>query len=82
VTLLPLTLLLPLFLLLLMLGMDRVEQPLRDDAKSDQLEGFLDTARPDEVETFVSEGFGPALDRYWKRRRFGRLRPGRREPSR
>ena len=79
---LPLTLLLPLFLLLLMLGMDRVEGPLRDDAKSDQLEGFLDNARPDEVETFVSEGFGPALDRYWKRRRLGRLLPGRREPSR
>ncbi len=81
-TLLPLTLLLPFFLLLLMLGMDRVEGPLRDDAKSDQLEGFLDTARPDEVETFVSEGFGPALDRYWKRRRLGRLLPGRRDASR
>ena len=81
-TLLPLTLLLPVFLLLLMLGMDRVEGPLRDDAKSDQLESFLDTARADEVETFVSEGFGPALERYWKRRRIGRLLPSRRDPSR
>jgi len=77
VNLLPLTLLLPVLLLLLMLGMEKVEEPLREDAVSDQLEAFLDTARPDEVETFVSEGFAPALDRYWKRRRFGRLRPGR-----
>ncbi|MCU1672832.1 MAG: hypothetical protein JWN77_945 [Frankiales bacterium] len=77
-TLLPLTLLLPLFLLLLMLGMEKVEGPLREDAVSEQLESFLDSARPDEVETFVSEGFAPALDRYWKRRRLGRLlTPGR-----
>ena len=77
VTLLPLALLLPVFLLFLMLGMERVEGPLREDAVSEQLESFLDTARPDEVETFVSEGFAPALDRYWRRRRLGRLLPGR-----
>jgi hypothetical protein len=77
VTLLPLALLVPVFLLFLMLGMERVEGPLREDAVSEQLEGFLDSARPDEVETFVSEGFAPALDRYWRRRRLGRLRPGR-----
>jgi hypothetical protein len=65
VTLLPLTLLMPLLLLLLMLGMEKVEGPLREDAVSEQLE------------TFVSEGFAPALDRYWKRRRLGRLLPGR-----
>ena len=76
-TLLPVTLLLPFLLLLLMLGMERVEGPLREDAVSEQLESFLDSARPDEVETFVSEGFAPALDRYWKRRRLGRLLPGR-----
>lgn len=76
-TLLPLTLLMPLLLLLLMLGMEKVEGPLRKDAVSEQLETFLDSARPDEVETFVSEGFAPALDRYWKRRRLGRLLPGR-----
>jgi len=75
--LLPVTLLMPLLLLLLMLGMERVEGPLREDAVSEQLESFLDSARPDEVETFVSEGFAPALDRYWKRRRLGRLLPGR-----
>jgi hypothetical protein len=77
VTLLPLALLVPVLLLFLMLGMERVEGPLREDAVTEQLEGFLDSARPDEVETFVSEGFAPALDRYWRRRRFGRLLPGR-----
>ena len=76
-SLLPVTLLMPLLLLLLMLGMEKVEGPLREDAVSEQLESFLDSARPDEVETFVSEGFAPALDRYWKRRRLGRLLPGR-----
>lgn len=77
VSLLPLALLLPVFLLFLMLAMERVEGPMRKDAVSEQLESFLDSARPDEVETFVSEGFGPALDRYWRRRRLGRLLPGR-----
>ena len=70
-------LLLPAFLLLLMLAMERVERPLRVDSVSEQLEAFLGSARPDEVETFVSEGFAPALESYWRRRRFSRLRPGR-----
>ena len=75
--LLSVTLLLPLLLLALLLCMERVERPLRLDSVSDQLEGFLDSARPDEVETFVSEGFAPALERYWRRRRLSRLLPGR-----
>jgi hypothetical protein len=70
-------LLLPLFLLFLMLAMERVERPLRVDSVSEQLETFLDTARPEEVETFVSEGYAPALERYWRRRRLTRLLPGR-----
>ena len=70
-------LLLPLGLLLLMLGMERVERPLRRESVGDQLEAFLDSARPDEVETFVSEGFAPALESYWRRRRLTRLLPGR-----
>lgn len=77
VALLPLTLLLPLALLGLMLAMERVERPLRVDSVSDELEGFLDSARPEEVETFVSEGFAPALERYWRRRRLSRLLPTR-----
>jgi hypothetical protein len=63
-----LALLFPLAILLVLLGMERVEQPLRVDQLGLDLESFLDSARPEEVETFVSEGFGPALDRYWKRR--------------
>ena len=63
-----LALLFPVAILAMLLGMERVEQPLRVDELGLDLETFLDSARPDEVETFVSEGFGPALDRYWKRR--------------
>jgi hypothetical protein len=45
--------------------------------EDDSVEVFLETARPEEVETFVSEGYAPALERYWKRRRLSRLLPGR-----
>ena len=75
VPLLSLGLLLPLVLLLLMLSMERVERPLRTDSVSEELENFLDTARPEEVEVFVSQGYAPALERYWKRRRITRLLP-------
>ncbi|CAN5323399.1 hypothetical protein BH24ACT10_BH24ACT10_00490 [soil metagenome] len=77
VTLLVVALLLPVVLLFLMLTMERVERPLRGDSVNEQLETFLDTARPEEVETYVSEGFAPALERYWRRRRLSRLLPGR-----
>lgn len=71
-------LVLPFALLGLMLAMERVEKPLRDESLvNDQLETFLESARPDEVETFVSEGYAPALERYWRRRRLSRLLPGR-----
>ena len=63
-----LALLFPLLILAVLVLMERVEQPLRVDQLGLDLETFLDSARPEEVETFVSEGFGPALDRYWKRR--------------
>lgn len=76
-SLLSLTLGVPLLLLVLMLAMERVERPLRVDSVSDELEAFLDSARPEEVETFVSEGFAPALERYWRRRRLSRLLPTR-----
>jgi len=71
------TLLLPLALLGLMLGMERVERPLRQDSMTEELASFLDSARPEEVEAYISEGFAPALERYWKRRRLARLLPGR-----
>ena len=76
-SLLLLGLLMPVLLLLLMLAMERVERPLRRESVSEQLETFLDTARPDEVETFVTEGYAPALERYWRRQRLTRLLPGR-----
>lgn len=66
-------LLLPLMLLLLLLVMERVERPLLIDSMSEQLEMFLWTASPNEVELFVSEGYGPALEMYWRTRR-GRSR--------
>lgn len=69
-------LLMPLGLLGLMVAMERVEQPLRRESVSDQLESFLDTARPDEVETFVTKGYAPALERYWRRQRLTRRLPG------
>ena len=75
VTLLAVALLMPVLLLVLMLMMERVERPLRVDSVTDELETFLDSARPEEVETFVSEGFAPALERYWRRRRLSRLLP-------
>jgi hypothetical protein len=71
------TLVFPLLLLALMLGMERVERPLREDSGSEELAAFLDSARPEEVEAFISEGYAPALERYWKRRRLARLLPGR-----
>ncbi len=76
-SLLLVALLLPLGLLALMLGMERVERPLRIDSVGEQLEQFLEQARPEEVETYVSEGYAPALERYWRRRRLSRLLPGR-----
>ena len=77
VPLLLVALLLPVLLLALMLSMERVERPLRVESVSEQLEAFLDSARPEEVETYVSERFAPALERYWRRRRLSRLLPGR-----
>jgi hypothetical protein len=64
-----LTLGFPGVLLALMLAMERVETPLREEAVGDQLTTtYLERARPDEVETFVSQGLARALDRYWGRR--------------
>lgn len=59
----------PFLLLLFLLIMERVEGPLRRDEIGNQIENFLNTARAEEIETFVTEGFSSALDRYWRRRR-------------
>jgi len=62
------TLAFPGVLLALMLAMERVEGPLRDEAVGERLTDFIDGARPDEVEIFVSEGLDGVLNRYWRRR--------------
>jgi len=65
----------PFALLLLMLAMERVEQPLRvaelgHDVRGVLLEVDEDAEVPaDQVESLVREGYGPALERYWRRRR-------------
>ncbi|MBC7680658.1 MAG: hypothetical protein H7233_16995 [Pseudorhodobacter sp.] len=64
--------------MLLLLAMERVERPLSRASVGDQLEAFLDNASSEEVEVFVTEGYAPALDRYWtRRRRLGGLLPHR-----
>jgi hypothetical protein len=71
----------PFLLMGLLLTMERVEQPLRVDEIGDDLAQFFEHARPEEVETFVREGYGPALTRYWRRRRIAsRLNPTRLAP--
>jgi len=59
----------PLFLLAFMLFMERVEEPLRSVAVEDQVEDFLDHARPDEVDTFVRFGLRRAMEALRLRRR-------------
>lgn len=72
----------PLLLLAMLLGMERVEKPLRDAAVPTDVDRFLATASPDELETLVSEGYSQALNRYWRRRRLvRRAQLGRRHRS-
>lgn len=71
----------PLLLLGFMILMERVESPLRTVAVEDRVEEFLEEARPEEMDTFVREGFPAALERYGHRRTLARLLP-RRPPRR
>jgi hypothetical protein len=65
----------PFLLMLLMLAMERVEEPLRVAQVGQDVRGLLkhdddDAEVPaDQVESLVREGYGPALERYWRRRR-------------
>jgi hypothetical protein len=61
-----LALLFPAVLLALALAMERVEAPLREEAIGDQVARFLESARPDEVETFVRDGLARPIARYWR----------------
>jgi hypothetical protein len=72
---LALTLGFPLLLLALPLFMERVERALRAEATLERLAGALPKARPDELERLVSDGYAPAVDSYWRRRRLAGLLP-------
>lgn len=68
----------PFVLLAFMMAMERVESPLRTVAVEDRVEEFLDEARPDEMDTFVRQGFPAAIEQYGqRRRRLSRLLPRR-----
>jgi hypothetical protein len=67
----------PFILLGFMIMMERVENPLRTVAVEDRVEEFLDEARPEEMDTFVREGFPAAMDQYGRRRKLARLLPRR-----
>lgn len=67
----------PFILLAFMILMERVESPLRSVAVEDRVEEFLEEARPEEMDTFVREGFPAALHQYGRRRKLSRLLPRR-----
>jgi hypothetical protein len=65
-----LVLLIPLLLMVFALLMERVENRLRNASVSeDEVEEFLDQARPEEVNTFIREGWGRALSVFRLRRK-------------
>jgi len=76
-----LVLLFPFVLLAFMILMERVEGPLRTVAMESRVEEFLEEARPEEMDTFVREGFPAALTQLGRRRKLSRLLP-RRPPRR
>ncbi len=65
----------PFVLLGFVMLMGRVEEPLSHIASERQVEQFLDSASPAELDTFVREGTDSALRRFRNRLRPGR--PGR-----
>ncbi len=75
-----LVLLIPLLLMVFALLMERVESRLRITTMSEiEVEEFLDKAKPEEVNTFIREGWTRALVAFRLRRtprpRRGRVRP-------
>lgn len=70
-----LVVLFPIALLLFLLGMDRVEAPLRRNIDAAEVERFLDSAKQEDVDEIISGGLRAAMDR-WRSRRFGGLLPG------
>ncbi len=73
-----LVLLFPLLLLIFAVLMERLEARLQNGSVTeDEIEEFLDQARPDEVNTFIREGLGRGLDLFRLRRRPKRSRKSR-----
>jgi hypothetical protein len=58
----------PPLLIAFLLVMERVEEPLRRPASPREVDEFLETANPDEVDTLSHSGLRRALVR-WRRRR-------------
>lgn len=72
-----LVLLVPVLVMGFALLMERLENRLRTGSVSEQdVEEFLEQAEPDEVDTFIKEGWTRAFSRFRVRRR--RSRPSRR----
>lgn len=69
-----LVVLFPIVVLLFLLGMERVEAPLRRGNDVDDVERFLDTAKQEDVDAIISGGLRKAMER-WRSRRFGGLLP-------
>jgi hypothetical protein len=74
----------PIVIMFFALFMERVEARLRHVAvQEDEVEEFLEQARPDEVRALYGHGIGRALELFRVRRRGGRpTRPRQRRPRR
>ncbi|MET0864658.1 MAG: hypothetical protein ABWZ98_10020 [Nakamurella sp.] len=65
-----LVLLIPLLLMVFALFMERVEKRLKTSTVSEaDVQEFLDTARPEEVNTLIREGWSKAFAKFRLRRR-------------
>jgi hypothetical protein len=75
-----LSILVPLLVMFFALGMERVEARLRESQNSpvrqDELDDFLERARPDEVKALFRSGTGRALELFRLRNRDDRKRSG------
>lgn len=69
-----LVVLFPIAVLLFLLGMERVEAPLRRGNDADDVERFLESAKQEDVDAIISGGLRKAMER-WRSRRFGGLLP-------
>ncbi|HZZ50333.1 MAG TPA: hypothetical protein VFE65_25880 [Pseudonocardia sp.] len=68
-----LSILVPLLVMFFALGMERVEARMRASVvRQDELDDFLERARPDEVKALYRSGTGRALELFRLRNRAGR----------